>query len=84
MISRYLLPLPIAAIALGGCVSTVASVVTAPVKAVGWTADKLTTSQAEADRAYGRKMRKQEERQGREDRKRAKEAERQRDRDSGG
>lgn len=63
---------------LGGCVSTVASVVTAPIKAVGWTADKLTTSQSEADEKRGRQVRKEEARIAREKRaeeKRAMEAE---------
>jgi hypothetical protein len=61
LVSALLLP-------LGGCVSTVTHVAMAPVHAVGWTADKLTTSQAEADRNRGRRERKQEER----DRKQAK------------
>ena len=45
---------------LGGCVSTAVAVVEAPFKIVGWTADKLTTSQSEADRNRGRAIRKQE------------------------
>jgi hypothetical protein len=61
----------------GGCVSTVAHVVTAPVrittKAVDWT----TTSQSESDRNYGRKMRKQEAKEGRERRREANECRRQ-------
>ena len=62
-----LLALPL----LGGCVvgavaGTAATVVTAPVKATAWTVDRLTTSQAEADRNYGRKMREAEAREGRE------------------
>ncbi|MEH3107938.1 MAG: hypothetical protein PGN09_11860 [Sphingomonas fennica] len=74
--------LPVIGIALSGCVvgavaSTAVAVATAPVKAVGYTADKLTTSQEEADRNYGRKMRKKEAREGREARKRQKEWERQ-------
>ena len=44
-------------LALGGClVRTAADVVTMPVKAVGWTADKLTTSQSEADEKRGREI----------------------------
>lgn len=66
---------------LGGCVSTVGSVVTAPFKVVGKTADWATTSQDEADRNYGRKMRKQEAREGRELRKRQKQQEREARRD---
>ena len=53
---------------LSGCVSTAASIVTAPVRAAGWTVDKMTTSQGEADRNRGRRERKQDER----DRKQAK------------
>lgn len=56
---------------LTGCISTVGHVVTAPVRVVGWTADKLTTSQAEADRNRGRRERKAEEKQRREARKKA-------------
>lgn len=61
---------------LGGCVSTVGSVVTAPFKVAGKAADWATTSQDEADRNYGRKMRKQEAREGRELRKRQQQQER--------
>jgi hypothetical protein len=50
----------------GGCVSTVTSVVTAPFKVAGQAADWATTSQDEADRNAGRKLRKQEAREGRE------------------
>lgn len=50
----------------GGCLRTAASIVTAPVKVVGKTADWATTSQDEADRNAGRKLRKQEAREGRE------------------
>ena len=53
---------------LAGCVSTASHIVMAPVHAAGWTVDKMTTSQAEADRNRGRRERKQEER----DRKQAK------------
>ncbi|MBB6427560.1 hypothetical protein [Sphingopyxis sp. JAI128] len=49
---------------LSGCVSTVKTVVTAPVKAVGQVADWSTTSQDEADRNRGRELRKREERVG--------------------
>lgn len=44
----------IVALPLSGCL------VTAPVKAVGWGVDKVTTSQAEADRKRGAEMRKRE------------------------
>jgi hypothetical protein len=50
------------ALTLGGCVSTVKSVVTAPFKVVGQAADWATTSQDEADRNRGRAERKAEER----------------------
>lgn len=50
----------------GGCVRTVASVATAPFKVAGKAVDWTTTSQDEADRNYGRKMRKAEAREGRE------------------
>ena len=73
--------LPFAALGLGGCVasalaSAAVGVVTLPVKAAGSAVDKMTTSQSEADRNYGRKMRKQEEKEGREAKRRARERER--------
>lgn len=76
---HYLLPmaalLPLLA---GGCVRTVASVVTAPVKVVSKTADWATTSQSEADRNAGRKLRKEDEKRAREERKAQRERERER------
>lgn len=53
----------------GGCVSTVWNVATAPVRAGAQVIDWTTTSQSEADRNYGRKMREKEAREGREMRK---------------
>ena len=50
----------------GGCVRTVTGVATAPFKAAGKVDDRSTTSQEEADRNYGRKMRKAEAREGKE------------------
>lgn len=50
----------------GGCVSTAVAVVKAPFQVAGKAIDWTTTSQSESDRNYGRKMRKQEEREGRE------------------
>lgn len=51
----------------GGCVARAAwDVATLPVKVASATVDKMTTSQSEADRNYGRKMRLEEERRGRE------------------
>lgn len=56
--------LPLAA---GGCVvKTAVDVATLPVRAGSKVVDWTTTSKAEADRNYGRKMRRQEEREGRE------------------
>lgn len=46
---------------LTGCVSAAKSVVTAPFKAAGKVADWTTTSQEEADRNRGRKMRERDE-----------------------
>jgi hypothetical protein len=61
LVTAVLLPL-----GAGGCVRTAASVVTAPFKVAGKAVDWTTTSQDEADRNYGRKMRKAEAREGRE------------------
>jgi hypothetical protein len=72
---RALIIAALAAPALAGCVSTVKSVVTAPVKAVGQVADWSTTSQDEADRNRGRAMRAREERLGKLTRQRDKAAE---------
>lgn len=59
----------------GGCIAKTAfDVVTLPVRATGQVIDWTTTSQEEADRNYGRKMRKQEAAEGREMRRRDKEA----------
>ena len=66
-------------LALGGCLAkTALDVATMPVKAVGWTADKLTTSQSEADEKRGRELRKADEKTAKEERRRQKEVERQR------
>lgn len=62
-----------AALALPGCVRTVGTIVTAPVKVVSKGADWATTSQDEADRNRGREIRKQEEREARERRRRERE-----------
>lgn len=51
----------------GGCVAKTAwDVATAPVKVAGKAVDWTTTSQDEADRNYGRKMREREAREGKE------------------
>lgn len=55
----------VAAPLLSGCVSTAASIVTAPVRAAAQVVDWTTTSQDEADRARGREVRRQEEALGR-------------------
>jgi hypothetical protein len=67
MSNRYFIIASLATVtlSLSGCVSTIGSVVTAPVKAVGKVADWTTTSQDEADRNRGRKLREREERLGR-------------------
>lgn len=69
--------------ATGGCVRTVASVATAPFRAAGQAADWATTSQDEADRNYGRKMRRKEAREGRERRDYARECRKHPDRCDG-
>jgi hypothetical protein len=63
---KLILPLAAALPLLtGGCIAkTVVDVATLPVRAGSQAADWATTSQEEADRNYGRKMRKQEAREG--------------------
>ena len=64
---RNILLLPIAALALTGCIAkTAVDIVTLPVKAVGQGVDWATTSQEESDRNYGKKMRQAEAREGKE------------------
>ena len=60
------LPVLLLPLLAGGCVSTAAAIVKAPFQAAGQVVDWSTTSQEEADRNYGRKMRKQEAREGKE------------------
>jgi hypothetical protein len=79
---KLLLATPLLMLVLPGCVRTVASVVTAPVRAGAQVVDWSTTSQSESDRNYGRKMRKQEAREGKE-RKKADQARRKQCRDAG-
>lgn len=51
----------------GGCIAkTALDIVTLPVKATSQVVDWSTTSQAESDRNYGRRMRENEAREGRE------------------
>ena len=55
------------AFTLSGCIArTALDIATLPVKAAGAAVDAATTSQAEADQKLGRKIRKQEECMGRE------------------
>ena len=61
---RILLLLPL--LATAGCISTAASIVKAPFQVAGKAVDMATTSQSEADRNYGKKMRQAEEREGKE------------------
>ena len=58
--------LPVLLLATGGCVGTAASIVKAPFQVAGKAVDMATTSQEEADRNYGRKMRRAEAREGQE------------------
>lgn len=60
---RILILLPLLT---GGCISTATSIVKAPFQVAGKAVDWSTTSQDEADRNYGRKMRKAEAREGKE------------------
>lgn len=77
---RTIAMLALLALPLGGCVAKTAwdvatlpvHAAAVPVRAGGKVVDWTTTSQAEADRNYGRKMRKEEEREGRERREWAK------------
>lgn len=78
---RTLLLAALLPLTLGGCVRTVAAVATAPFKAAGQVVDWTTTSQDEADRNYGRKMREKEAREGRERRAYEKRCRRDPDRD---
>lgn len=64
---KVLFLLPVLTVGLSGCIAKTAfDVVTLPVKAVGQAADWATTSQDEADRNYGRRMRRAEAREGKE------------------
>ena len=54
----------VAAVLLSGCVQTVASVVTLPVKVVSRGVDMATTSQSERDEKAGKELRKQDEARG--------------------
>nr|WP_240481519.1 hypothetical protein [Novosphingobium fuchskuhlense] len=61
-LSRFIFLLaPLAALSLSGCLSTAASIVTAPVRVGAKAVDLATTSQSEGDRNRGRAMRKRDE-----------------------
>jgi len=65
----------VAVLALPGCLArTAVDIVTLPVKAGSQAADWATTSQDEADRNRGRKIRKEERREAKERRREEKEA----------
>ncbi len=69
--TRILLSLA-AALMLSGCIAkTALDIVTLPVKAASAAVDAVTVSQSEADEKRGREIRKQEEREGKAARKRA-------------
>lgn len=73
------------ALLLSGCVSTAYDVVTAPVRVGSKVVDWSTTSRSEADRNYGRKMRKQQAREAKEQKRAQKQQEKQdREQRSGG
>jgi len=62
---KVLIIAPLLALATSGCIAKTAwDVATLPVKATGKVVDWTTTSQEESDRNYGRKMRKQEAKEG--------------------
>lgn len=72
--------LVLCSVGLSGCVaSTLANVVTAPVKVASKAADLATTSQSEADEKRGREIRKREEELGKLDRRYDKELKKCRD-----
>ncbi len=77
-IAFLLLPL-----GLPGCISTATSIVKAPFQVAGKAVDLATTSQEEADRNYGKKMRKAEAREGKERREYEKRCRRDRSRCTG-
>lgn len=62
-----MMAVPVMAAMLSGCIAkTALDVATMPVRAGAQAADWATTSQDEADRNYGRRMREQEARDGKE------------------
>jgi hypothetical protein len=73
---RYVIVLLAISVLPGCVVRTAANVATAPVRAAGWSYDRLTTSQSEADRARGERDRKEEARDAKAARKAARKQER--------
>ena len=71
-----LLTAPLGVLLLSGCVSTAVGIVKAPFQVAGQVVDWTTTSQSESDRNYGRKIREQEEAEGRRQREAEREARR--------
>ncbi|MEG3163083.1 hypothetical protein U1701_00575 [Sphingomonas sp. PB2P19] len=69
---RKILILALLPLTTAGCISTATSIVKAPFQVAGKAVDWSTTSQEEADRNYGKKMRKQEAKEGRERKEREK------------
>ncbi|MDG5489090.1 hypothetical protein NYR55_10745 [Sphingomonas sp. BGYR3] len=65
-LAASLAPLLVLPLVTGCIVKTAADIVTAPVRAGAQVVDWTTTSQDEADRNYGREMRKREAREGKE------------------
>ena len=72
---KFLIPLVMALPLLsGGCIAkTIVDVATLPLKVAGQGVDWATTSQEEADRNYGKKMRKKEAQEGAEKKRAAQE-----------
>ena len=69
---RKILILALLPLTTAGCISTATSIVKAPFQVAGKAVDWSTTSQEESDRNYGKKMRKQEAKEGRERKERQK------------
>ncbi len=69
---RKFLVLALLPLTTAGCISTATSIVKAPFQVAGKAVDWSTTSQKESDRNYGKKMRKQEAKEGKARREREK------------
>ena len=73
--------LAILAFSLSGCIAkTAVDLVTLPVRVVSAGVDAVTTSQAEADQAAGRRLREEDQRRGREARQNERQQRRERER----